>query len=244
MVKFFKTFIGDGSVNLFGAFKEHWFFFLCWVLGLIALCFVVFMLVRYFNRKKNHEEQDISVVRVGKKRLFDTKTLVMGSLCLGLAFILSFIKLYELPQGGSLTLASSLPIILFCYIYGWRSGFAVAFTYSILQMIQSPGYVMSIPQALLDYVIAFTILGVAGFFRKNIFVGTISAYVLRYFAHVVAGLIWYQQYNMTGYSGTAYCFLYNLSFLLPEMVICLVILAVPNVRKLFKQLQQKARVNA
>ncbi len=244
MLKIFKTFIQDGSVNLFDAFKEHWFFFLCWVVGLIVLCLAIYLIVRTINHKKNPESVDSSVVQVGKKRLFDTKTLVMGALCLGLAFILSFIKLWEMPQGGSITLASALPIILFGYIYGWKPGFIVAFTYSLLQMIQSPGYVMNIPQALLDYVIAFTILGIAGFFRKNIFVGTISAYVLRYFAHVVAGLIWYQQYNATSFSGTAYCFLYNLVFLLPELCICLIILAVPNVRKLFKQLQQKARIKA
>lgn len=240
MVKIFKTFIQDGSVNLVDAFKEHWLFFLCWVVGLIVLCVGIYFLVKAINRKIRPGTAEPSIVRVGKKKLFDTKTLVMGSLCLGLAFILSFIKLWEMPQGGSITLASALPIILFGYIYGWKPGFVVAFTYSILQMIQSPGYVMNIPQALLDYIVAFTILGIAGCFRKNIFVGTIVAYVLRYFAHVVAGLIWYQQYNATAFSGTAYCFLYNLVFLLPELCICLVILAVPNVRKLFRQLQIKA----
>lgn len=241
MIEIFKTFIQDGSVNLFDAFKEHWLFLLCWVLGLIVLCVAIYLIVRALNRKR-HLENAGGEVRVGKKRLFDTKQLVMGSLCLGLAFILSYIKLWEMPQGGSITLASALPIILFSYIYGWKQGFVVAFTYSLLQMIQSPGYVMNVPQAILDYVVAFTILGIAGFFRKNIFIGTITAYVLRYFAHVAAGLLWYQQYNATSFNGTAYCFLYNLVFLLPELGICLVILAVPNVRKLFKQLQQKARI--
>lgn len=239
MIKIFETFIQDGSMNLFDAFKEHWLFLLCWILGLIALSVVIYLIVRSVNRKR-HLEDDHAVVHIGSKRLFNTKQLVMGSLCLGLAFILSYIKLWEMPQGGAITLASALPIILFGYIYGWKQGFVVAFTYSLLQMIQSPGYVMNIPQAILDYIIAFTILGIAGFFRKNIFIGTIAAYVLRYFAHVAAGLLWYQQYNATSFNGIAYCFLYNLVFLLPELGICLVILAVPNVRKLFKQLQQKA----
>lgn len=240
MLKIFNTFIKDGSVNLVDAFKEHWLFFLCWIVGLIALCFILYFAVKAVNRKLHPETETASVVQVGKKKLFDTKTLVMGSLCLGLAFILSFIKLWEMPQGGSITLASALPIILFGYIYGWKPGFVVAFAYSLLQMIQSPGYVMNVPQALLDYVVAFTILGIAGCFRKNIFLGTVSAYVLRYFAHVGAGLLWYQQYNATSFSGTAYCFLYNLVFLLPELCICLIILAVPNVQKLIRQLQIKA----
>lgn len=242
MIKFFKTFIQNGSVNLFDTFKEYWLFFLCWVMGLIALSVAIFVMVRRINRRKHSETKDDSIVRMGKKKLFDTKTLVMGALCIGLAFVLSFIKLWELPQGGSITPASSLPIILFAYIYGWKPGFVVAFTYSLLQMIQTPGYVVNVPQALLDYVIAFTILGIAGFFRKHIFLGTISAYTLRYLAHVVAGLLWYQQYNLTPYNGIAYCFLYNLGFLLPELGICLVILAIPNVRRLFKQLQMHARV--
>lgn len=240
MRKIFETFIKDGSVNFIDAFKEHWLFFVCWVLGIIAVAMIVFFTVRRVNIRKNAQIEEPSVVKVGSKRLFDTKTLVMGALCLGLAFILSFIKLWEMPQGGSITLASSLPIILFGYIYGWKSSFAVAFTYSLLQMIQSPGYVMNLPQALLDYVIAFTILGIAGFFRKNIFLGTICAYVLRYFAHVLAGILWYQQYNATSFNGIAYCFLYNLVFLLPELCICLVILAVPAVRTSFKQLQLRA----
>lgn len=242
MRKFFETFIKDGSVNLFEEFKENWIFFLCWVVGLIILALAVFLVVRKVNRSKNPEAGNASVVKVGHKHFFDTKTLVMGALCLGLAFILSFIKLWEMPQGGAITLASSLPIILFGYIYGWKQGFIVAFTYSLLQMIQSPGYVMNVPQAILDYVIAFTVLGIAGCFRKNIFIGTVSAYVLRYISHVIAGLIWYQQYNATSFSGTAYCFLYNLVFLLPELVICLVILAVPNVRQMFRRLQQKAHI--
>ncbi len=172
------------------------------------------------------------------KRFFDTKTLVTGALCLGLAFVLSYIKLFEMPQGGSVTLLSSLPIILFGYLYGWKHGFIVAFTYSLLQMIQSPGYIISVPQALLDYVIAFTILGVAGFFRKNIIVATCISYALRYCSHVIAGLLWYTEYNTTQYSGLVYVLLYN-AFLLIELAICLVALAIPSVRHLIKKLQQR-----
>ena len=60
---------------------------------------------------------------------WDTKQLVVAALCIALSFVLSYIKIYELPNGGSITPASMLPILLFAYIYGPVKGFLVAFAY-------------------------------------------------------------------------------------------------------------------
>ena len=83
--------------------------------------------------------------------------LVVAALCIALSFVLSYIKVYELPNGGSITPASMLPIFLFAYIYGPVKGLLVSFAFSLLQMTQGL-YVVHWAQFLLDYVFAFTVL--------------------------------------------------------------------------------------
>lgn len=84
-----------------------------------------------------------------------------GGICVAVAFVLSLITVYKMPQGGSVTPASMLPIIFFALCFGPAWGFGAAFIFSLLQMIN--GYFMMPVQVLLDYTLAFSLLGVAGF---------------------------------------------------------------------------------
>jgi thiamine transporter len=167
-----------------------------------------------------------------------------GGLCLALAETLSLIKVFEMPQGGSVTPASMLPIILFSLCFGPGWGLGVAFCYSLLQTFIG-GFVVSIPQALLDYTVAFTGLGLAGFFAAKksvrieetnilrrlklipfwrIVLATVTAFAVRLISAFLAGIIFWADYTPEGQTVWGYSLAYNGSFLLPEAVITVVAL--------------------
>ena len=100
-----------------------------------------------------------------KKQQWNAKMLASAAICIALSFVLSYIRLFKLPQGGSVTPASLLPIIAFAYAYGAVPGLLVGFAYGLLQMIQDP-YIVGVVQALLDYPLAFGCIALAGIARK------------------------------------------------------------------------------
>ena len=129
-----------------------------------------------------------------------------------LATVLSMVKVYEAPFGGSVTLLSMAPIIILSMRHGVKVGLSGAFVYSILQLLLGLGSVAWVPSAegvvlcvLLDYIIPFTLLGFAGIFRNVRFtkndvanlvisaiLGTILVTALRFVCHIVSGaVIWY-----------------------------------------------------
>ena len=166
-----------------------------------------------------------------------TKQLVFSAMAIALATVISVvIKLPSLPNGGSTTLFSMLIVCLIGYWYGPATGLIAAFAYGILQFITGP-YVVHPAQVLLDYPLAFAALGLSGFFhnKKN---GLITGFLVgafgRFFFHMVSGLIFYTTYVDT-LSGNAAAIwgstVYNLSYILPEVILTLILLALPPVRK-------------
>lgn len=160
---------------------------------------------------------------------------------LALAFALSYAKLFEMPMGGSVTLASMLPIMLISVKYGNAVGLATAFTYSLTQLLQAVMSANVFPYCetlgtltlcvLFDYVVPFTLLGLAGFFHKikltkntevNIYVGIISVVVLRFICHFITGVAIWGQWAPDGMGKYLYSFLYNGSFLSLDFIICIV----------------------
>ena len=168
-----------------------------------------------------------------------------GGICLSLAEILSLITVFKMPQGGSITPASMLPIILYGLCFGPKWSFPVAFLYGVLQMINDPSMIVSFPQALMDYIFAFTVLGVSGFFAASgeirigkkqilgrlafipfwkIFVATLSAIAGRLVFSVLAGIIFYGAYVPEGQHALVYSLGYNASYLVPELLITVFVL--------------------
>ena len=116
-----------------------------------------------------------------------------AALCLALAFVLSYIKLFDLPQGGAVTAASLLPIIAFAYSYGLAPGLVVGVAYGLLQMIQDP-WIVSPVQAILDYPLAFACIALAAVARKlpdswGWLAGIALGGVGRFVCHVLSGVV-------------------------------------------------------
>ena len=119
-------------------------------------------------------------IKSGKKTVWNTKMLALGAVCMALSNVLSMIKLFDMPQGGSVTPASMLPLMLFAYVYGVGPGMTVGAVYGVMQFIIEPQHFFSVPQMLLDYPIAFAMVGLAGVFStyKNRPVGLMAGVVL------------------------------------------------------------------
>lgn len=166
-----------------------------------------------------------------------TKQLVFSAMAIALATVISVvIKLPSLPNGGSTTLFSMLLVSLVGYWYGPVTGLIAAFAYGVLQFITGP-YIVHPAQVLLDYPLAFAALGLSGFFhnRKNgLIVGFLAGAAGRFFFHMVSGLIFYTTYvdSLNGNVAAIWAStVYNLSYILPEVILTLVLLAIPAVRK-------------
>lgn len=181
-----------------------------------------------------------------RDKTFTTKKLVFSAVALALATVISVvIKLPSLPNGGSVTLFSMLIVTLIGYWYGPVIGLIAATAYGILQFITGP-YVVHPMQVILDYPLAFGALGLSGFFKdkKNgLLLGYIAGVVGRFFWAMVSGLIFYTEYvggfqdNMMAVWAST---LYNLSYILPEAVLTVILILVPAVKKAFASIRELA----
>ena len=179
----------------------------------------------------------------GGKTKFKTKHLVFSAAAMALAMITSFLKLFEAPMGGSVTLFSMLFICCIGYWYGLRTGIMTGVAYGLLQLISDP-YIISLPQMITDYVLAFGALGLSGIFcnKKN---GLVKGYIVgvlgRYLFAFLSGLIFFGMYaEGSGMSAPVYSLAYNGSYLGCETAITLIVLAIPAVNKAFAQVKQLA----
>lgn len=177
------------------------------------------------------------------QKRWSARMIANAALCMALATILSFIKLYEMPQGGSITPASMLPLLMFAYAYGVGPGVVMGFAYGLLQFVQG-GWFVHPMQFLLDYPLCFAMLGFAGIANRlpekwGIIPGIVLGVFLRFVCAFLTGVFfWYEgagEQNVLVYSAV-----YNGTYLIPEAIICIVIACIPQVRKLAKQLALKA----
>ena len=172
----------------------------------------------------------------------NTKIRVMCecAVMVALAFALSCIKLFPMPLGGSVTLASMLPIMLIAVRHGTAVGVGTAFIYSLAQVAQALiegdvfPYCQTLPILLLclllDYLVPFTALGLAGIFKEkrvgknpeiSAYLGIVLAVFIRFVCHLVTGIVIWGQWA-EGMSPFVYSLLYNGGYLGVDLVICLI----------------------
>jgi thiamine transporter len=184
----------------------------------------------------------ISVFAGGRKKI-GAKQLAYCSMALALAVVCSQIKLFRLPTGGSITLFSMLFVVLIGYWYGPVVGLLAGVTYGLLRLVLGP-YIVSLPQMLVDYPIAFGALGISGFFcnRKNgLVIGYIAAVLGRFFFAVLSGVIFFGMYAPEGMNPILYSISYNGFYLFAEGLLTVILLAVPAVRKALMTVKMQAK---
>lgn len=169
-----------------------------------------------------------------KQQKWSAKMIANGALAIALSFVLSCIRLYRMPTGGSVTLASMLPLMLFSVSYGVGPGLLAGLAYGLLQYLQG-GWWLNVWQFILDYLLAFAALGLAGIAHnksdKWMYIGIPVAALGRAVSAILAGLMWVAGsapedlvIGSTQFSSPLlYSIVYNGTYLVPDTLICLVL---------------------
>ena len=150
------------------------------------------------------------------------RIVVEGALMVALAFVLSLVKIPTGAYGGSVTLGSMIPIIVFALRHGVGPGLLVGTVHGLLQMIAEPVIVYPV-QVLLDYILAFGVLGLAGLFQDRPALGTAVAVGARFVSHFISGVVWWGAFAYEGMNVWLYSLVYNGTYLLPELIISVLI---------------------
>lgn len=201
--------------------------------GLCVLAAILLFLAASFISKKGS----------GKKS--STKQLVYCSAAMALAFIASYLKIWPMPFGGSVTLFSMLFICLIGYWYGLKAGLLTGLAYGILQFLQNP-YVLSLFQVCCDYILAFAALGLSGLFSKSkngLVKGFIVGILARGFFHSLGGYLYWMDYipdNFPKALTSLYPIIYNYSYILVEGALTVVVMLLPPVSKALAQVKRSA----
>jgi len=149
-----------------------------------------------------------------------------------LATVLSYIKIFSLPQGGSVTVASMVPILWLALRRGPKVGLFAATVYGVVQFALGP-YIYHPAQVLLDYPIAFGLLGLAGFFQKRPFIGVTVGIFGRFVAHFLSGIIFFAIYAGE-MNPVLYSAVYNGGYMLVELVISIYVVYLLQESKVLK----------
>ncbi len=198
----------------------------------LALALLIYAMVRYRKKAKARAIEEAPVTA----KFTRTQKLVYGALSITLAFVLSYFKIVTLPYEGSITIVSMLPIFVYAAYFGPAYGFTAAFAYSLLQVIQGP-YIVHPIQFILDYFVAFTCLGIASFFPKNLPLGAALGGLARMLASTVSGAVFFGAYAASyGFTNVwAYSLVYNFFSIGIDALLCVVVAAMPPVQRLFKR---------
>jgi len=155
------------------------------------------------------------------------RALIESAMLIAIGFVLSYITLFRMPQGGSVTPLSMLPILLIGIRHGLKWGLAGGFVYAALQMLQQfwppPTATVQayIAVVMLDYVLAFSVLGLSGLFKNRKFGLVIAAPIcltLRFIFHFISGIVVWGVFA-DGVPVWQFSLVYNGSYMLPEIAI-------------------------
>lgn len=193
------------------------------VLGVIALLALITVVGR---NRENDKKADI-------------KAMTVSALLIAMAMLLSNVKIFTMPQGGSVTLLSLLPVTIVTYLYGTKRGVAAGVALGLVNLIFGP-YVIHPVQLLLDYPIAFGALGIGGAVRNgkngltNVYLTGVFA---RYLCAVISGIIFFGSYAPKGFNAVTWSLWYNITYIGVEAAITIVVINMPPVRNLFERIK-------
>ena len=182
-----------------------------------------------------------------REEKWTARTISYAGICMAVAFVLSLIRLWRAPQGGSVTLAALLPLILFAMAFGPMRGLVVGFAYGMLQLVQDP-YVIHPMQLLVDYPMAFgaiilgcaaNLLGKKAPARVKLAIAVVLAYLGRYIMAVLSGVVFFAEYAGEQ-NALIYSLGYNIAYTGPEaLVAAALVLVVPGFERLIDMMRGK-----
>lgn len=177
----------------------------------------------------------ILLIVLRDRKKWTAQMVAYGALCVSLSAVLALIRLFRMPSGGSVTPASMLPVMLFAVSFGTAPGLLAGTALGLLQLLQG-AYILNPWQALLDYVLAYAVLGFAGIGPKlnkkyGLYIGIAIAALLRTLCAALAGVVFWE----TAWWASVW---YNLTYMLPDAAICVVVSLLVG-KQLLKLMKQK-----
>ena len=164
---------------------------------------------------------------------FDSKSISYAAICIAMSFALSYMRIVRMPQGGSITPASLLPLMLYSFMFGPKKGVFAGFIYGILQAFQSSGEVIHPAQFVLDYPAAFACIGLAGLFANlkalyklpqvQFLLGGTVAGLGRFVMHFISGTFAFGIYAPEGQPAWLYSLGYQAGYVLPDIAIAIAV---------------------
>lgn len=182
----------------------------------------------------------VAIMKIsGKKN--DVSIMVKSAIILAVTFVLNQITLFRMPQGGSITAFGMLSLFLVSYLFGPRQGILAGMAYGLLDLVVSPSVVHPI-QLFMDYPLGFGAIGIGGILR-NQDLGMVKGYILgvigRYIVVVLSGIIFWGMYAPEEFNAVTWSLFYNMTYMLPEALITIAILLIPQVRGFFHRYKVK-----
>lgn len=152
------------------------------------------------------------------EQVFSTKVIAEIVVFVALATALSFIIIYTLPQGGAITAGSMVPILWLALRRGPKIGLFAGAVYGIIQLAIFP-FIIDPIQGFMDYPLAFGVLGLAGFFRKQPSIGVVMGIKGRFLVHFISGVVYWAPIYAPELNPWVYSAIYNGSYLVPELIV-------------------------
>jgi len=173
----------------------------------------------------------------GKK--YDAKRIAFAGLSVGLSFALSYVKVSPVTYGGSITLASFVPVLIYAYVYGFADGLLIGLIHGLLNFISDP-YILTPMTFILDFLLAFASIGIMGFAHKftkkttfNVVLGTVAVFSVRFIFHLISGIIYFANdsiwVSLPGWAldnAFIYSFIYQCVYIPADCAIAAVVLYV------------------
>ena len=153
------------------------------------------------------------------EKLFSTRVLAEAAMVIALSVVLSNVKIFRMPQGGSVTAGSMIPLLWISLRRGFRVGLLTCTVYGVVRLLLPGSYVVLPVQGLLDYPVAFGALGLAGLFKRYPLIGVDVGMLGRFIAHFVAGVVFFAEFAPTGMSPIVYSIIYNGGYMSVEYVV-------------------------
>lgn len=181
-------------------------------------------------------------MEINMQKITFTKKLVVSAMLIALAVVTSLIAFASLPFGGSITMFSMLFVSLIGYFYGVKLGIMAGVAYGLIQFAIKPFFYLPI-QVLLDYPLAFGVLGLSGVFYKKkhgLLIGYTVGVCGRYVFHVLSGYLFFKSNVPENTNAIIYTLGYNSTYILPELIATLVLLMIPNISNSLEKIKRMA----
>ena len=188
-------------------------------------------------------------VMLARKKLA-TQDIAYAGVAISMSFVLSFLKVTPVRYGGSITLASFAPLLIYAYYFGFAKALVCGLIYGLLQFIQDP-YILTPATFTLDYLLAFASVSVMGLFSKaslnakTVTLGTTLSILCRFVMHFISGILYFNHgsiwVNLPANSAVSYSLLYQTVYLIPDLVICLAVMLVLLKTRVLEQIKPRAK---